>query len=222
MTVQDDSREQELISLFQLEKPVNATRISTDAFLDLNGEKIPFELKSTTSNSVTTVRDFGRDHIRKWEGKHWLFGFYETSGKTIRLKYCLYGSPQAMTPWIEEKEAYIIYDYRLAQLVPELLSIELLYDILGQKEYYTLEDAQKLQKRQYSSQEYRQRMDMEGGYSPTRMLSLLQERCRYLIERGSTLNNPHIPASYFNGWERITSNHAQKLREMVIAALNSR
>ncbi|WP_293079190.1 hypothetical protein [Okeania sp. SIO3B5] len=59
-------------------------------------------------------------------------------------------------------------------------------------------------------------MDLEFGYSPERMLSILRDRCQYLIERGSTLNNPHIPASYFKNWERITTNHAQRLRELVI------
>lgn len=58
-------------------------------------------------------------------------------------------------------------------------------------------------------------MDLEFGYSAERMLLILRDRCQYLIERGSTLNNPHIPASYFKGWERIIANHAQRLRELV-------
>lgn len=62
-------------------------------------------------------------------------------------------------------------------------------------------------------------MDLTSGYSPERMLSILQDRCQYLIEKGSTLNNPHIPASYFNGWEKITKNYAQRLRELVAEAL---
>ena len=45
MTVQDDSRENELIQLFNLERPVNLTRSGTDAILTLNALKIPFELK---------------------------------------------------------------------------------------------------------------------------------------------------------------------------------
>ena len=213
MTVQDDPRENELIQLFNLERPVNLTRSGTDAILTLNSLKIPFELKSSTKTSVTTVRDFGPEHIKKWSGKHWLFGFYEKGGKI--LKYCLYASPKMMAPWISEKSADVSSDYKLAQLIPELISISLLYEILGKKEIYTLEDAQSLQKRQYTIQEYRNKMDLELGYSPERMLSILRDRCQYLIERGSTLNNPHIPASYFASWERITNNHAQRLRELV-------
>ncbi|MEB3341199.1 hypothetical protein [Okeania sp.] len=58
-------------------------------------------------------------------------------------------------------------------------------------------------------------MDLEFGYSPERMLLILRDRCQYLIEKDSTLNNPHIPASYFKDWEQITTNHAQHLRELV-------
>ena len=52
------------------------------------------------------------------------------------------------------------------------------------------------------------------------MLKILKQRCKYLIERGSTLNNPHIPASYFDGWERITKNHAKRLNELVFQSLS--
>ncbi len=58
-------------------------------------------------------------------------------------------------------------------------------------------------------------MDLENGYSTSRMLEILRDRCRYLIERGSTLNNPHIPGSYFQDWEQITVCHAERLRELV-------
>jgi hypothetical protein len=220
MTVQDDRRENQLITLFQLNRPPNATRGGIDAILELNELSIPFELKSTTSSSVTTVRDFGLDHIKKWQGKHWLFGFYNKEG--TELKYCLYASPQVMTYWISEKEAYILADYKLAQLVPELLTIDVLYDILGQKNVYTLEDARSLQKKQYTTKKYFEKMDLTQGYSPEKMLSILKDRCRYLIERGSTLNNPHILASYFQGWEQITDNHAQRLRELVTESLEQR
>lgn len=214
---QDDERESQLITLFQLEKPANPTRSGIDAILLNNGYQIPFELKSSTKSSVTTVRDFGLEHIKKWQGKHWLFGFYSEGWKI--LNYCLYGSPQAMTPWIAEKKAYIQSDYQLAKLAPERLTMSVLYEIVGEKDVYTLEDARKLHKRQYSIKEYRSKMDLKTGYSPERMLAILQDRCQYLIERGSTLNNPHILDSYFNGWERITNNHAQRLRELVAEAL---
>lgn len=78
-----------------------------------------------------------------------------------------------------------------------------------------LNDAQALHKKQYTREQYLEKMDLDSGYSPSIMLAILQDRCKYLIQRGSTLNNPHIPASYFKGWEAIKTNHAQRLREMV-------
>jgi len=47
------------------------------------------------------------------------------------------------------------------------------------------------------------------------MLEIVKDRAKYLIERGSTLNNPHIPSAYFDGWTEITKNHAGQLRVMV-------
>lgn len=215
--VQDDEREIQLIELFKLKRPTKRTRSGTDAILFMDEHQIPFEVKSSTQTSVTTARDCGLEHIKKWQGKHWLFGFYSKGWKS--LNYCLYGSPKVMAPWIVNKQSYIQPDYQLAKLAPECLTMSVLYEMLGQKEVYTLEDAQKLHKKQYKRLEYLSKMDLTSGYSPARMLSILQDRCQYLIERGSTLNNPHIPARYFNGWEKITHNHAQRLRELVAEAL---
>jgi hypothetical protein len=50
---------------------------------------------------------------------------------------------------------------------------------------------------------------------------MLRKRCQYVIERGSTLNNPHIPASYFVDWEKIDKNHAARLRELVVEAVQN-
>ncbi len=71
---QDDDRENAMIDLFGLYKNEDEGRSGIDAFLDLNGQAMPFELKTTSQGSVTTVRDFGHDHIVKWKNKHWLIG----------------------------------------------------------------------------------------------------------------------------------------------------
>ncbi len=39
------------------------------------------------------------------DGRHWLIGVYERDGVTLR--YCLYGSPTMMAPWMKEKAAYV-------------------------------------------------------------------------------------------------------------------
>lgn len=85
-----------MLNLFNLTVPPDRTRSGLDAILDLDdgSEPIPFELKSTTSKSVATVRDFGPDHIVKWRHLHWLFAFYERDATTLR--HCYYASPADM------------------------------------------------------------------------------------------------------------------------------
>lgn len=207
---QDDDRESAMRVLFNLYKNEDEGRSGIDAFLDFEGKIIPFELKTTSQGSVTTVRDFGHDHIEKWKDKHWLIGFF-MNGR----EYYKYGSPLMMAKWIKDKEQYIAPDFKLAILVPSKLHLDDLYDILEKKGFYTYEDAKAIQKQQYSKQKYLELQDLKSGYSPERMLEILKDRAQYLIERGSTLNNPHIPFSYFNGWVEITQNHAEQLRDMV-------
>ena len=230
-SVQDDRRQREMLMRFNLELPSKASRSGVDAILRLDdGRAIEFELKSTTAEtgSVTTVRDFGPDHILKWKSLHWLFSFYDRTGE--ELKYTLYGSPAQLAPWIAGKEKYVSLDFMIAKCVPELITLETMYRMLGQKEVYTYEDAFTVYKRQYNAEKYRTEMDMpppsarhwkQGGYTPARMLTILQARCQYLIRRGSTLNNPHIDGKFFDGWPRITSNHAATLRKLVLDALVS-
>ncbi|NQU68087.1 MAG: hypothetical protein HQ510_09110 [Candidatus Marinimicrobia bacterium] len=209
---QDDDREGAMIALFDLYKDESEGRSGIDAFLKLDGKSIPFELKTTSQGSVTTVRDFGPEHIRKWENKHWLIGFF-IKGRD----YYKYGSPSMMAKWIKSKEDYITPDFKLAKLAPAKIDLEDMYRIIGEKDAYTYEDAKALQKMQYKKEKYVKLQDLEQGYSPRRMLEIVKDRARYLIERGSTLNNPHIPITYFYGWTEITKNHADELRAMVRA-----
>jgi len=211
MSFQDDEREEETRRLFGLQKDEKEGRSGVDAVLKIKGKVIKFELKTTSTGSVTTVRDFGPDHIQKWAGKHWLIGVY-SNGK---LKYFLYGSPEKMKAWINEKANYVKPDFVLSKIISKKLSLEDMYSILGKKEKYTLKDARKLHKKQYKIEEYRKMMDVREGYSPKRMLMILKDRSEYLMKRGSTLNNPHIPASYFEGWPKIKKDHAKTLRKMM-------
>jgi len=89
------------------------------------------------------------------------------------------------------------------------------YEIIGEKELYTYDDAISIQKMQYKKEKYLALQDLELGYSAQRMLEIVKDRAGYLIKRGSTLNNPHIPFGYFDGWAKITENHAEQLRAMV-------
>jgi len=215
VSFQDDQREEETRKLFKLKKSEHEGRIGVDAFLQKDGKKVEFELKTTSTGSVTTVRDFGPDHIKKWRGKHWLIGVYEKK----KPKYFLYGSPDDMKSWIDEKASYIKPDFDLSKIISKKVSLEDMYSVLGKKDKYTLEDAQRLHKKQYTKKEYLKKMDVADGYSPKRMLQILKDRSQYLMERGSTLNNPHIPASYFEDWPRIKNNHAENLRKMVCSKM---
>jgi len=199
-----------MIALFELYKDKSEGRSGIDAFLKINEMNIPFELKTTSQGSVTTVRDFGPDHIQKWKNKHWLIGFF-IKGR----EYYKYGSPSMMADWIRSKEEYITPDFKLAKLAPSKISLEDMYCITGKKDFYTFEDAKNIQKMQYKKEKYLELQDVENGYSAERMLEIVKDRVLYLIERGSTLNNPHIPFTYFDGWPEITKNHSKQLRLMV-------
>jgi len=72
MAAQDDAREREMRTLFNLTRPEEYGRSDGDAVLELKGraipaalrgKEIPFELKSATSGrpNISTVRDFGLD-----------------------------------------------------------------------------------------------------------------------------------------------------------------
>ena len=222
MPAQDDARENRMLDLFNLERPADRVRHGTDAILTIGDRLIEFELKSVTTKrgGLTTVRDFGPDHIAKWKNKHWLIATYGDN----QLLHCQYGSPAAMAPWIEEKWKYIRADFELAKYVPNLIDLRAMFSIVGAKELYSLNDAKKLHKSQYSKKQYVELMDIFEssaqrtkalGYSQSRMLSILRDRTRYVIERGSTLNNPHIPSAYFTAWEQIKRDHALRLRQLV-------
>lgn len=213
MPVQDDVRERELTQLFNLWVPEQRRRDETDAFLRLAGHELPFELKSTTSGSVSTVRDFGPDHITKWKDLHWIFGFYTTDG--ARLLYCHYASPADMAPWITSMESYVYPDAVLAEEASHTITRGTLDAIFEAKTIYSREDAKRIMKNQWKTDDYRNAQDRPQGYSPERMVEMLKERCRYVVRRGATLNNPHIPKKYFAGWENITEDHAARLRQLV-------
>lgn len=220
MAVQDDKRELAQIELFGLSKPEGEGRSGVDAVLSLeDGREILFELKSMTDRSVTTARDFGYDHINKWRNKHFLISKFSKSGAAI--EYTIYGGPSQMEPWLKQKERYIEPDYKISSLAPNRLTLEDLFAVVGKKDFYTMQDAKALQKQQYGQSDYERLMDVDGGYSQIQMLSILKDRCEYVLRRGSTLNNPHIPKKFIEGWDKITANHAQELRRLVSAYLSN-
>lgn len=220
MTAQDDAREKQLIDLFNLKRPAGRARHGVDAVLEIEGRMLEFELKSVTTGkeSMSTVRDLGRDHIEKWRGQHWIVAFYNKGD----LRHCHYLSPEDMAPWIEKIWQYIKPDFELSDAVPQLVGIDTLYRLLGNKNVYTLEDAKRLQKKQYTVSRYAELKDSPEGYSPERMLEILRDRVGYLMRRGSTLNNPHVNPGYFESFPAITEDHASILRGRIKQWLHSK
>ncbi len=200
MAVQDDSREKEMCQLLGLRE--GAGRSEVDAFFDFeaNGRvySTPIELKSTTTGSVSTARDVGPTHIAKWRARIWIFGFYDSSG--ISLQKLLVLGPNEMESWIGKIEQYIKPDFAIGDRIAEKLDVEDLYIIYKRKSKYSLEDAKSLHKRQWNQNKYLSEMDDADGYTPEKMLEILKLRAIYLNQRGSTLNNPHIPKSFFTNF----------------------
>lgn len=220
MAVQDDSREQELCNLFNLVWDPEHSRGGEDAWFEAKVKgrtvRVPVEVKSTTTDTVSTARDVGMDHIRKWREKIWVIGYYtRSSGNKPRLVSSLCLSPSDMEPWIAQLENYIRPDFELGQRLAHKLTMDDVYAICGDKPSYTLNDAQRLYKKQWTAAEYRNAMDLENGYSSGRMLRILHQRAEYLMSRGATLNNPHIPKGFLNGFkdQLITKEHAARIRE---------
>ncbi len=190
-------------------------RSGIDACLDFvaGGRRyaVPVELKSTTVGSVSTARDVGPEHIEKWRSRVWLIGFYDSGGATLERMLAL--GPDEMEPWISRIESYIAPDFLIGERAAMKLGINDLHVICGEKSIYALEDAKALYKRQWSEGDYRSGMDLPDGYSPRRMLRVLRLRARYLSDRGSTLNNPHIPM-------RFLSTFADKMVEVSAVGSN--
>lgn len=220
MTVQDDERERELVRMFNLDWDPEHQRHGVDALLtgiEVGGRKYRFEVevKSSTDYSIGTARDFGMDHIRRWRTMLFVFGFYSKVRGRPELQKTLCLTPMDMEQWIAEKEAQILIDFRLAACAPRRLDLDDLFMVVGEKAAYTLEDARKLHKQQWTASQYEEAVDAEENgmprFSPAKMLDILKLRAQYIAERGSTVNNPHVSKTYlrqFFGTDREVLNNA--------------
>jgi hypothetical protein len=217
MSVQDDKRENQMVDRFNLEVSEDRKRSDTDAYLTVDGHRVAFELKSATSKGVSTVRDLGANHFAKWKNIHWIFGFYNTAG--TRLLHSYYASPDDMAKWISDKAEYIQPDVELAEHASRGITEGTVISLLGEKEFYTKKDAQWIMKKQWSAARYTEEADLSVGkearYSLDRMVGLMRERCHYVMSRGATLNNPHIPLTYIKNLAMITDEPAMNLRRLV-------
>ena len=200
---QDDSREQDMLRVFGLRQESTSSRGDNDAFLQLDGKKTQcFELKSSTTSNLVTARDFSKQHILEWRAKHVLGSFYDKGGNIIRWSLLI---PNIiLNEWLDEQETYIHCDILILESLVQEVSQEMVRQIrisvFGDKEYYTLEDLKRLLKQQINKETYHELLDIsfqgERLCSPSQMDFAIIQRTKYLLNRGSSRNNPHIS----DGW----------------------
>ncbi len=206
MPVQDDAREQELVREFNLQWDPDHQRSGVDATLEIEvgGRtlRIDVEVKSTTRKGVSTARDVGLDHIQRWRRMFFVIGTYDQRGHRLALQKSLCLTPLDLEPWIAGIESYVAPDYQLAQRASASLDLPDLIAICGNQSTYSIEDAKKLHKRQWTARQYKDAADTEVAGKPRisqqKMLEILRLRSAYISERGATLNNPHIPPTYLD------------------------
>ena len=209
MPVQDDERERELARLFNLNWEAAHARGGEDAELEVDaggGMRFRFsvEVKSTTGGTVSTARDVGLEHIGKWRRKLFVIGFYLPGGRRPELTKSLCLTPVDMEPWIVSIERKVVPDFKIAELASRRLTLADLFDVCGKQVEYSIEDAKRLLKQQWSAEQYKAARDSRLGrrlcISQQRMLEILRLRSKYIAERGATLNNPHITKSHLQAF----------------------
>ena len=200
---QDDSREQDMLRVFGLRQETDSSRGDNDAFLDIGGRAPQrLELKSSTTTNLVTARDFSLQHISEWRVKHVLGSFYDKGGNTIRWSILI---PNCiLNEWLDEQVEYIKCDISILESLGEEVSHEMAREIrsnlFGIKEHYTLADLKRLLKQQVGKERYLKFLDLlvdgEQVCSPAQMDMAIILRTRYLLNRGTSRNNPHIS----DGW----------------------
>lgn len=206
MAVQDDERERELVRMFNLDWDPAHQRAGVDAVLALDVDGRPYqfevEVKSSTGSTVSTARDVSMEHIQKWRKKLFVIGFYSKEARRPELQRSMCLTPLDMEPWIASVESKILIDFKLALRASRRLVLADLFEVCGEWETYTLQDAKRLHKQQWTVEQYVAALDTDVGgerrISQTKMLEVLQLRSKYIAERGATLNNPHITKSHLD------------------------
>ncbi len=109
-----------------------------------------------------------------------------------------------MEPWIASIEAKILIDFKLALRASRRLVLADLFDVCGEQQTYSMKDARRLHKQQWTAGEYMAALDVDLGaerrISQAKMLEILQLRSQYIAERGATLNNPHVTKTHLNAF----------------------
>ena len=215
--------------MFNLDWDPAHQRAGVDALLDVNVDDQAFrfevEVKSSTGTTVSTARDVGMEHIQKWRRKLFVIGFYSREARRPELQSCLCLTPIDMEPWIASVEAKILIDFKLSQLASRRLMLDDLFEVCGEQETYSIDDAKRLHKQQWTADEYASAQDIVVGterrISPAKMMEIVRLRLKYIAERGATLNNPHVTKAHldtFAGTDRVVTgpNWASRVRQIAV------
>jgi hypothetical protein len=208
MTVQDDERERELVRMFNLSWDPAHQRAGVDAelLIEVGAQRIRLdvEVKSTTGATVSTARDVRIEHIRRWRKMFFVVGFYSREARRPELQRCLCLSPLDMEPWIASIESKVLIDFKLADRASRKLGLDDLFEVCGEQATYSLQDAKRLHKSQWSAAQYEAALDTQQAGKPRvsqrKMMEILQLRSKYIAERGATLNNPHITKTHLKAF----------------------
>lgn len=115
---QDRDREDALRRLFALQQ-ANQNRIGPDA---VDEDDRIYELKSTTRDRVSTARDVGPEHLKKWRQRNWIFGRGAYYGSTFRFDETYLLTPAQLEPWFEIIKAKITKDEPLFERALRVLA----------------------------------------------------------------------------------------------------
>lgn len=202
-----------MVSVLNLEQRPDRQRHDEDAHLDLDFDgrqiRLLFELKSAAENQdFGTGRDTGMPQLRRWARMHFVFGWFTPRDNVPRRLW--YGSPAMMRTWNRAEQDYLAPDLLLTEMVPELIDDWVMERVLGDKDVYTFADLRRLVKDHWNAKagqgllnRYVANADVRRAsraadclYSREMALEAVRDRARYLLARGSTVNNRKISRAY--------------------------
>ena len=114
--VQDGTREEQMAKLFNLTR--KGGRIGIDAE-DEKGNH--YELKSTTKGGVSTARDLGPNHLKKWRTRYWIIQSGHNTKKGFIFESTHFLAPVHMEEWYKKIEEKLKADMKLTRLTKRLL-----------------------------------------------------------------------------------------------------
>jgi hypothetical protein len=120
-----------------------------------------------------------------------------------------------MKEWLDYWENDIKRGLKISDMLVERIDMKMLDSIFGKKMYYSITEAKKVFKKLKTKSEYEE-LDYKGnGIKRRDMLDLFKQHNKNYLYRGSAVNNPKIPESYYKNWHTIEKNHHIEIRKFL-------